>query len=126
MLTSYLHRQAGQRFAWGRSDCATFIADWVALLTGIDAAAHVRGTYTDAGSAELHFARFGGLARAVGSAMRRAGFRMTQTPIAGDVAVVRFGPILACAIWTGARWVYRGDRGLVLSSHGRAVAIWRI
>lgn len=125
MLTGYLQDQAGKPFAWGRSDCVTFIADWIEVRTGTDAAANVRGRY-DAATAERALTCFGGLARVVGRAMRRSGFRMTREPKAGDVAVVLFADVLACAIWTGRRWVYRSERGLILSTHGRLVAAWSL
>jgi hypothetical protein len=48
---TFLVERARQPFAWGTNDCATFAADGILALTGVDIAADFRGKYTDEPSA---------------------------------------------------------------------------
>ena len=45
-LAACLATAARQPFAWGRHDCALFVADAIAAMTGEDPAADWRGRYT--------------------------------------------------------------------------------
>jgi hypothetical protein len=45
LLASHILRAAHEPFCWGILDCWLFAADWVYLVRGYDAAAHLRGRY---------------------------------------------------------------------------------
>ncbi len=45
MLAEHIAAAARTRFDWGTANCWFFIADWVALRTGRDPAAHLRGRF---------------------------------------------------------------------------------
>lgn len=42
-------------FTWGQYDCGQFVARWIREATGVDVAAHLRGTYSDEATAEKIF-----------------------------------------------------------------------
>lgn len=41
----FLVARASEPFAWGKNDCALFVADGIVALTGVDIAAEFRGQY---------------------------------------------------------------------------------
>lgn len=116
-LSSYLERQARTPFAWGRNDCCTFCADWLAIVWRVDPMAELRALYSDEASA-LELVRFWGLRRRWNHALKRLS-SPTRTPFAGDVALVAHdGPFgLAGAIKTAApgMWAMKHPRGLVVA-----------
>jgi len=127
-LTAYLRAAAGRRFELGTADCVTLAADWLRLRRGIDPIADCRG-YADANACLREHGGRGGLLRAAGRALRRAGLRMTRDPQPGDVAVVKLGSNLAtCAIRTERGYVLRLDDGLasVPPERLRLLAAWRV
>src|SRR5579864_5172264 len=44
-LYNFLRERAREPFAWGKNDCALFVADAVEAMTGVDIAAEFRGLY---------------------------------------------------------------------------------
>lgn len=125
-MASYLRAEAARGFEIGRADCVTLAANWVRLRRGIDPIADCRGY---AGDANACLVERGGLLRAAGRAMRRAGLRMTRSPQPGDVAVLKLGSNLAtCAIRTERGWVLRLDDGMALvpAERVRLLAAWSV
>lgn len=61
ILPVYLDDCAGKPRAWGRFDCALFVADWVVLCAGTDPAAWARGKYHNRAQKRAALARGGGL-----------------------------------------------------------------
>jgi len=49
-LNDFLWARAHQPFAWGRNDCALFVADAIEAMTGWDIAADFRGYIDEAGA----------------------------------------------------------------------------
>ena len=96
------------------------------LRRGLDPIADCRGY---AGDANACLRERGGLLRAAGRALRRAGLRLTRDPQPGDVAVVKLGSNLAtCAIRTERGYVLRLDDGMasVPPDRVRLLAAWRV
>jgi hypothetical protein len=127
-LAEYLQQQAAIPFVLGKSDCCLFLAGWVQERLGIDPMAYCRGGYEDARGAEALLSGYGGLPRAVGRALRRAGAPLTCNPAPGDVAVVVIADAAACAIRTERRWALRLDESLALIpiDRVRVIAAWKI
>lgn len=124
-LTAYLVRCSRHPFVWGRNDCATFIADWVREATGCDGMADLRGCYTTQDGAErLHGPL--GLVGTVRRCARRVGLLRTLGAHPGDIAVVRHGREIGCAIRTARGWALRIDRGLVVVPSARVIAAWAV
>ena len=85
-------------FSWGSHDCATFAAGVVAAMTGSDPMADLRGTYSDAASAQ--------------AAIKRAGHASLYHLLAD-----RFGPTIPPA------HAGRGDLALAHGDDGPALGI---
>ena len=115
MLKAYLADLARTPFAWGQADCATAIADWWRLNTGIDPAGALRASYASEADAEQVFFRDGCLPRLVSRLARSVNARQTHQPKPGDIAVIRFDAFWACAIMTPAgRWAVKRNDGLAV------------
>lgn len=124
-LAAFLRREAARPFVVGHADCALFVADWVAIVTGSDPAAALRGTYgSPADAAALHGRR--GLAGTVGRCLALAGLRMTRRPDPGDVAVLHAAGEFYCGIRTGRGWMVRADRAVMCIAAPRVIAAWRL
>ena len=50
LFDQFLSDRAKQPFAWGSNDCATFSADGIQVLTGVDIMADLRGYTTNVGA----------------------------------------------------------------------------
>jgi hypothetical protein len=125
-LSEYLRAEAARPFAWGTADCATFIAGWIGTCRGIDPRPYYP-QYEGEAAARALTGSPGGIVRLAARAMRQAGIRATHDPEPGDVAVVRVGERVACAIRTGRGWAVRGEVGLALLPPGlRVLASWRV
>ena len=134
LLDAHVSDEGARPFIWGRRDCCLFVADWVRLATGLDPAAHWRGTYADQRSARRRLADRGGFEGAVAAEMDRLGFRRTEDPLTGDVAIVK---VLVCvrrgrilerevgAIRIGRLWAVKGRHG-VAGGRFPVVAAWAI
>lgn len=110
------------RFRWGGmggDDCIMFCASWVADQTGVDPAAHVRGTYGDEEGALAFVAKSGGLIPMIDGGVKPLGYQRTDAPETCDIGVVlapsafdgrikeigaiRFGPLWAMLGPSGVR-----------------------
>jgi len=45
LLIEFIESRRDRPFVWGQNDCCIFAADWILLVTEIDYAADIRGTY---------------------------------------------------------------------------------
>lgn len=125
-LAPFLDEAAARPFQWGVHDCALLLADWGCALTGIDAAAHLRGRYTTALGCARLLKRAGGLGAVVHHCAALIGFALRDGPArtgpaaTGDVGVIAVrtaaGVEPAGAICAG------GDRWAVLAATGVIVA----
>jgi hypothetical protein len=127
-LEEFLHRQVKRPHIWGRSDCGTLIGDWVQAQRGVDPCAPFRGRYSSSEGAQDHYRAWGGLARAVGRALKAVGLSMTRTPQRGDVGVVLISDSVCGALCCGRYWFTRHERGpiVVASDRVRVIAAWRV
>lgn len=91
-LLEALESAAARPFAWGEHDCSLFAADIVLAMTGVDAAAQLRGGYRSAAGAARVLKRFagGGLMEAVERITRELGMPEIPPPLAqrGDVVLL--------------------------------------
>lgn len=130
-LTVELHRWSAVPFVWGQTDCVLVLADWVARVTGVDPAAEVRMTYTDA--AECQKAT-GFLRDPVGTLDRfagLAGLSRADRPARGDVAVIRrhHDPRWPVgALWLGECWACKGPDGVTTlrPALAQVLAVWGV
>jgi len=123
--------EAGRPCVWGKSECAHTADRWLELASGRSA---IRGSgydFADEAEGEALLARLP-LPLMVARVMRRAGFRMTDSPRRGDIGVLAFpdqegGTMIVCAVKGASMWLYRSTRGV--SSAGRfarVVGAWRV
>lgn len=125
-LRPFLLRQVQQPFAWGKSDCCTFAADWIRLRTGRDPAGRLRGLYGDETGARLIAKPSGGLAGLMCGLAVRAGLTRTRHPRIGDVGMVVHEdrePIMAIRVPVG--WAARTLDGIYLGEL-RCLRAWRV
>jgi hypothetical protein len=125
-LATWLSAAARRRFLWGRFDCAVgFTALWVELVTGVDPARGLRGTYRSRRGARMLCQQAGGLPALVERRMSAMGFAPTPSPAPGDVGVVLLDAGPACAIRTAAGWAVLTQRGVAVIRRP-ALAAWRL
>ncbi len=109
-LQAVIAEYSDRSFVDGVSDCAMFSADAVLAMTGRDVAAGFRGYDTQAE----------GLDRLQSEGFRShvdfvaAHFHESQSPRAGDLAVLTFGSEEATGVVQGRGVYMMGPRGLVL------------
>jgi len=111
-LTDYLRAHHARPFAWGRWDCALFVAGGVRAMTGRDPMRGLRGYRTLREG--LRKAQAAGLEDHVAAVADR--FPEIHPAFAGpgDIAVVPGEPGLALGIVQGAQIYVVGERGLGL------------
>lgn len=122
-LWDYIDAARDTPFEWGRNDCATWVADWRALITGQDAASAWRGKYkTERGALrQIKRAGFKTMPDWVDSIL---GARL-KTPLLarrGDIALVQD----ALGIVTGAQVAALSPEGVVFFRLDEAQAAWRV
>ena len=125
-MSAYLRQAAREPFAWGVSDCALFMADWVRFARGLDPAASLRGRYRCHLGAARHIRRLGGLEAMGRTLAAAAGLPETDDPKPGDIGLVRdplAGPLFA--IRTALGWVAKAPQGIALGPFPFIVA-WRV
>jgi hypothetical protein len=103
--------QAGD-FVWGAADCAHFAGDAAAAVAGEDRLADLRGLYDGPRSAarallKLHCRDLGDVFALRFQEMPPAHAR------AGDIGVLRAGPVVSGCVILGAQAAGAGERGLV-------------
>jgi hypothetical protein len=127
---AFLDANAAQPFVWGQNDCALMLANWGIEYTGIDAAAHLRGTYDSPMSCLRVMRQYGGLEGVLQSCAdviqweRRSEARPGDVGIIGCVALEPgpWGGVGAVCL-DGRLWGARGVRGVVVAP-GEPLHIW--
>ena len=127
-LREFLARAEARRIIYGQWDCCLWLADWGRVLTGTDAAGHLRGRYRTALGAERVLRREGGLREVIGRGATLVGMKPLQEPKEGAVGVVRVlskpGVIREVgAIYNGRRWAVLAPAGILALSCD-AEAMW--
>lgn len=129
VIARHLRRWATTDFAWGRTDCAIVLADYVRDLTGRDGAAHLRGRYTTkAGCNRVSGFLRRGLAAVVGECAGNVGLAVCAAPQRGDIGVLKFTEqAFAGAICLGGdRWALKSPDGLMTVTRPHVVAAWSV
>lgn len=109
-------------FAWGTHDCCIFAADCVAARIGVDLAAGLRGTYSDALGAARELRRLGGLEE-VGAMSGNEIKPLCAT--AGDIGMVWDGAADLLAVCSGEVWLVPARSGLAALPFNAAKKAWR-
>jgi hypothetical protein len=114
LLAAFIEARRSRPFVWGAHDCCLFAADWVAMATGKDPAADLRGTYATALGAKRITDDAGGLAKLVESALVAHGFAPVTATLAmrGDLIVRDSGDGDCVGIVLGAQSAFVGADGL--------------
>lgn len=118
-LAAYLRSASRKPFALGTHDCATFVAGWLARVTG-------RPIHTDlhaAVAASSPQMPLRALLRVWSAAAAANGLQRTRSPRSGDVGIVRDGSAAVGAVLTPKGWARIRDRALVVS-RARCVLAW--
>lgn len=129
LLAKHLRLWATSEFAWGRSDCAIVLADYVLDLTGRDGANHLRGQYTTkAGCNRVSGFIRRGLAVVVGECAAKVGLPLCEAPQRGDIGVLQFTErVFAGGICLGGgRWAVKSPDGLLTPTNPNVVAAWAV
>lgn len=122
-FSAFLAQRQSMPFAWGGNDCCTCAADLVLALTGVDAAADLRG-YSTAKEAYRALQKIGGveaLATAALGQPRRAVFAQI-----GDIVMVKIGKRDALAICNGSTALAPSAAGLVTVGFEHDALCWRV
>jgi len=128
MLGDYLARAAATPWAWGEHDCCTHAGDWAITWGQGDPMEEWRGRYHDEAGARAFIADAGGLVHLWRRGLDKIGARPVADPSAGDVGVIiAIGmdgqPEHVGAVFTGRRWSFRAQAGLIVAS-AEVVAAW--
>jgi hypothetical protein len=113
------------------NDCTTICASWVEVLTGVDPAADLRGTYRTAEGAHAIITAAGGHVAFMQARLAPLGFKRVHHPIDGDVGCVRApsgmegGFSEVGAVRFGPLWASLGPMGIVAKPL-EMIAAWRL
>lgn len=129
----FLLARARMPFAWGTNDCASFAADGILAITGVDLAADFRGKYSDEASALQAIRTIAGGATIADAAAWCAAqhelpeWKYPRMAQRGDLVVFRAAGQTQSGLvhLTGAHVVAPGQRGLHLMRTGIDAEILR-
>lgn len=132
-MASDLHQflQAGidLPFAWGESDCALWVCDWIKQRRGVDPVAGLRGRYrTRLGCARL-LARHGGLLDGASALFVKAGLHTVNGFDArdGDVGYLDTQNGTLGILVGHERWACKETTGgLLMTAAYPVLRIWRV
>lgn len=123
-LSRCIAARLSKRFAWGEHDCVLFAADCIEACTGVDPAAEMRGTYSDAAGAARLVKNRGGMAAIAaahcGSEVLPA---LAQT---GDIGLVFNDGRECLAVCGGSTWHAPSAAGVVALPMQQALRAWRV
>lgn len=122
------------RFEWGRCDCMSVLADWIAHVRGVDPVEHIRGQYHDALSCERLTGFVSDPVAAVQACLDTiGGLERVRAPQTGDIAVLLVATGKderhACGLWMGAGWAVKGEQGATYLRPADVIgelAVWRV
>jgi hypothetical protein len=126
-LSAFLRHQAQTPHEYGFCDCALVLADWWFVRTGIDPAAHLRGTYSTEDECNAVVRDQGGLLRLVSDLARSVGALPTKMLAPGAIAVVRYRGMRFGGIRTPSdRWFIKSANGAAGLSDVRVLRAWSV
>jgi hypothetical protein len=133
----FLVDRAQAPFAWGVNDCATFAADGIKAITGIDIAEDFRGKYEDEASAMAAIRNICALpeglkptaADAAAYCARKHGLKEWPRALCaqrGDLVIFRAptGALVAGLVHLSGQIVAVGEKGLYLFPISKALRAW--
>lgn len=127
-LGEYLSRPL-PAWDWVHLDCCRWVDGWVQARGHASPMAAIGIRYDSERSAMRRIAEGGGLARLWSDAMRQIGVGVADSPLPGNIGIVKrttaCGMDEAAGIWTGQRWVTLGLRGLDFGP-AEPLAMWRV
>lgn len=132
LLAVFIAEARERAFAWGQNDCCLFAADAVRVMTGVDAAAKLRGKYKTKVQAYALLKRFAGGGVAETASKITAAHSMPEVPVLmaqrGDVLLLEteLGPALGIVDLSGAQAVAQGIDGLTMTPICAALRAWRV
>lgn len=122
-LSAYLWEAGEAPFEWGQHDCVKFVCGWL-VASGYDDPSDEFGLYDEAAANDIlaHHGSVCGLAE-----YGLAFLPVTETPKRGDIGCVRpFGiDTQIMAIFTGKRWAFKTQRGILCAS-AEIVKVWSV
>lgn len=122
----------GKSFAWGENDCALFVADCIAAMTGVDPAADFRGTYDSENAAAEIFSQYGelGIESLAEALADENGFEALDPVYAqrGDVVLYRAGGALSLGVvhMNGRELITVAPQGVITKPMTTVVKAWRV
>jgi hypothetical protein len=122
VLSDHIRQSRRMPFEWGVSDSVIWLADGVALLTGVDHAAEFRGRYDSCAAGR----RLLGKTLLAFVAER---FDRLDHPVRaedGDIGVVRQGRDLAFGVFVGAQLYFQTRAGIGIRPRSDAVKAFRV
>jgi len=124
-LAALVDARLAQRFRWGVTDCATWWADAVLLLTGRDPLSDLRGRWRNRREAEALLDAEGGYPALI---ERRVGPRIPAVRYAarGDLAGIETPRGLVVGVVLGRYVAAQSADGLRFVPLERAVMAWRV
>lgn len=134
-LNEFLQQRESVPFAWGTNDCATFSADAIEVMTGIDIARDFRGKYsTETGALRAIQKIAGGttLGDAAAYCANKCGMAERAFPLQakrGDLVLVKNGDgneIAGIVALNGRHVLSPGDAGLVRFSIMNVTRSWAL
>lgn len=127
-LYAHLNDWRGKPFVWGETDCACFIASWVARSGYADPMAADRWTYTCEGECTRTTGYRRDPVGVVGARLAAVGVARGNELRAGDVGVVEISGRPVCAIFGGPWWAVKGPDGVTTLAPRlvRMLAFWSV
>lgn len=122
-LSALILERAEQHFEWGRNDCASFAADCVQAVTGVDRMKDLRAGYINERQAMRLIDVGGGLTTMLTDRLGPAVRASLARP--GDVGVTVQGQRLALCVFGGTAWHMPGEHGLVSLDSEQVISAWR-
>lgn len=110
-------------FEWGVNDCASFAADCVQAVTGVDRMADLRGGYANERQALRLLSIGGGLSAMVTERLGPSIAANLAQP--GDVGVTMQGDREALCVCGGSEWHMPAEQGMATLSAGQVLRAWR-
>lgn len=130
-LAIFLESRRSTPFEWGRNDCVLFALDGVQAITGLDAAADIRGKYSTAlGAAKRMKTLYGhpSLSEAATNFAVRWGGQEISTTMAGrgDIVLFRSEARISLGLCVGRYFVGAGVACMISVPMKLAERAWRV
>jgi hypothetical protein len=131
LLSAYITNRMHEEFSWGKNDCVLFALDGVCAITGLDAAADIRGLYSSArGAARRMRDLYGHANLQKASAVFADKWGGSETGVMqaqrGDMVMHHSPDGPALGICTGRLFAAAGAAGVIWAPTRTAFKAWRV